>query len=147
MNTTREIIAEEEDNCERLDLFLVSLLPNYSSSRVQALIKEGHVTLQGDSLRCRYEVRAGDHFLIEEQPEKPMARAFAEEIPLTVLYEDDDLLIIDKPAGMVVHVGPDHEQGTLVNALLYRNKENLSSGSETYRPGIVHRLDKETSGC
>lgn len=147
MSCLREIIAEEKDCGERLDLFLVNKLTDYSRSRIQTLIKEGCITLDGKKLRCRDEVHAKDHFLIEERPQKPMARAFAEEIPLSVLYEDDSLLIVDKPAGMVVHVGPDHEQGTLVNALLYRNEENLSSGSEPYRPGIVHRLDKETSGC
>ena len=145
-NTTREIIAEEKDKGNRLDLFLTSKMSDLSRSRIQELIKEGHVTLNGKSMRCRDEVHTGDFFLIQEQPQKPMARAFAEEIPLAVLYEDADLLIVDKPAGMVVHVGPDHEQGTLVNALLHR-EEQLSTGSEPHRPGIVHRLDKETSGC
>lgn len=147
MKEARTIVAEKEDHGLRLDLFLTSKLTDFSRSHIQELIKEGAVTLIGKTLRCRDTVHAGDLFSIEEKAEKPMARAFPENIPLEIIYEDEDLLIVNKPAGMVVHVGKDHDQGTLVNALLYRGQNKLSSGSEAHRPGIVHRLDKETSGC
>ena len=142
-------LVDEIHDGERVDLFLTNQLPSYSRTRIQSLIKDGHVTLLEKKLRCRDKVTTGDLLLIEEPEPKTLAKAFPEDIPLTLLYEDDDLLIIDKPAGMVVHVGPDHESGTLVNALLYHFQEGkgLSSGSEPHRPGIVHRLDKETSGC
>ena len=144
-----EILVTREHRGERLDLFLASQLPEESRSRLQTLIKEGHVTLNGTSARCCDKIATDDRLIIQKQPKKLLTRAFAEEIPLAVLYEDEDLIVIDKPAGMVVHVGRDHEKGTLVNALLHRWKEagELSSGSAAFRPGIVHRLDKETSGC
>lgn len=175
-----EIIVDSTHRGERLDLFLTSQLPEESRSRLQSLIKEGHVTLDGKPLRCCDKVATGDRLFLEKQPKKIPARAFPEDIPLRVLYEDDDLMVLDKAAGMVVHVGPEHEHGTLVNALLHYWKmgEGFSPESEplftlaaadeepeidgetkpivasanfennfSFRPGIVHRLDKETSGC
>ena len=141
-----QITATEEDRRHRLDMVLVRHLPDWSRSKIQALVKEGKVTLEGKPVRCNGEVRPGEVFLIEESPPKPPAGAHPEDIPLHVLHEDADLLVIDKPAGMVVHIGAGHEDGTLVNALLHRGN-SLSAGSEAHRPGIVHRLDKETSGC
>ncbi|MFZ4115615.1 MAG: RluA family pseudouridine synthase [Chthoniobacterales bacterium] len=149
MNEPLEILVEPHYRGERLDVFLAHQLPEESRSYLQTLIKEGQVTLQGKAARCGEKISSGDRVLVQKAPKKALAKAFAEKIPLSILYEDDDLVIIDKPAGMVVHVSTDHEQGTLVNALLYRwnvGKE-LSTGSASYRPGIVHRLDKETSGC
>ena len=139
------ISATPADRKKRVDLFLVEHLPNYSRSKIQGFIKEGHITLAGAPVRARDEVKAGDLFTLAEPPPKPLAKAFAEDIPLEIIYEDEDLLVINKPAGMVVHVGTDHEEGTLVNALLYRFTH--LSADQSYRPGIVHRLDKETSGC
>ena len=149
MHSPLEILVDKTHRGERLDLFLASQLPDESRSRLQSLIKEGHVTLNGKNLRCCDKVSTDDLLLIQQQPRKALAQAFPEDIPVTTLYEDEDLIVIDKPAGMVVHVGREHEQGTLVNALLYRwgQEAQLSSGSEAHRPGIVHRLDKETSGC
>ena len=149
MNQPLEILVEKAHRGERLDLFLATQLPDDSRSRLQAFIKEGHITLHGKSLRCSDKVSEGDLLLLQRPPQKALAKAFPENIPLTILHEDEDLVIIDKPAGMVVHVGRDHEQGTLVNALLYQwgKESQLSTGSESHRPGIVHRLDKETSGC
>lgn len=141
-----QITATEEDRRQRLDMVLVRHLPDFSRSKIQSLVKAGKVTLEGRPVRCSDEVQAGDVFLLEEEPPKPPAGARPENIPLTILHEDDDLLVVDKPAGMVVHIGAGHEEGTLVNALLHR-VATLSSGSEAHRPGIVHRLDKETSGC
>lgn len=149
MTAPLEILAPPESHGERLDLFLSSQLPEQSRSHLQLLIKEGHVTCNGIKTRCGHKIKVGDRFLLTAKEQKPLAHAFAEEIPLDVLYEDEDLAVINKPAGMVVHVGPDHEKGTLVNALLHRWKADseLSSGFAPFRPGMVHRLDKETSGC
>jgi len=103
------------------------------------------VTLAGKLVRAKDEVQPGDFFEIQEPPPKPLAKAFPEDIPLELLYEDEDLLVVNKPAGMVVHAGADHEQGTLVNALLHHSAH--LSAQDSFRPGLVHRLDKETSGC
>jgi len=143
---THEIIASEEDKRQRLDMILVRNLPNLSRSKIQALIKAGRVTLRGEPVRSSDEVQCGDILRIEEEAPKLPAGARPEDIPLEILYEDGDLLVVNKPAGMVVHIGAGHEEGTLVNALLHHGS-TLSTGSEEHRPGIVHRLDKETSGC
>lgn len=139
------ISATPADLKKRLDLFLVEQLPHYSRSKIQNLIKEGYVTLAGKPLRAKDEVQSGDVFEIQEPPPKTLAKAFPEDIPLEILYEDDDLLVINKAAGMVVHAGADHEEGTLVNALLHHSSS--LAAKESFRPGLVHRLDKETSGC
>jgi len=141
-----EIEASHEDARQRVDMVLVKYLPGLSRSKIQALVKAGRVTLRGEPVRSSGEVQAGDLFRVEEEPPKPPAGARPEDIPLEILHEDADLLVVNKPAGMVVHLGAGHEEGTLVNALLH-HAGSLSSGSEEHRPGIVHRLDKETSGC
>jgi 23S rRNA pseudouridine1911/1915/1917 synthase len=143
---THEITATEEDRHQRLDMVLVRYLPELSRSKIQALVKSGRVTLRGENVRCNDEVQVGDTYHVEEAPPRPPTGARPENIPLEILHEDDDLLVVNKPAGMVVHIGAGHEEGTLVNALLHHSGV-LSSGSEEHRPGIVHRLDKETSGC
>lgn len=143
--STAPILAVFTDCKKRVDLFLKEKLPHLSRSKIQHLIKEGYVTLSGHSLSSHYLVREGDLFNVHEPEEKTFAKAFPENIPLDILYEDDDLLVINKPAGMVVHVGANHEQGTLVNALLHYCSQ--LSAQESFRPGLVHRLDKETSGC
>jgi len=141
-----EIEASREDARQRVDMVLVKYLPGLSRSKIQALVKAGRVTLRGEPVRSSDEVHAGDLFRVEEEPPKPPAGARPEDIPLEILHEDADLLVVNKPAGMVVHLGAGHEEGTLVNALLH-HAGSLSTGSEEHRPGIVHRLDKETSGC
>ena len=146
LSAVHEITADPEDARQRLDMVLVRHLPQLSRSKIQSLVKAGRVTLRGERVRNNDEVREGDLFRIEEEAPKPPAGARAEQIPLEILHEDGDLLVVNKPAGMVVHIGAGHEDGTLVNALLH-HAGTLSSGSEEHRPGIVHRLDKETSGC
>lgn len=141
-----EITATSEDARQRVDMVLVRHLPHLSRSKIQSLVKSGRVTLRGESVRNNDEVREGDLFRVEEETPKPPVGARPEDIPLEILHEDKDLLVVNKPAGMVVHIGAGHEEGTLVNALLHHGT-SLSSGSEEHRPGIVHRLDKETSGC
>lgn len=149
MTESFSILVSAEHHGKRLDLFLSSQHLHDSRSRLQSLIKEGAVTLNGTKARCRDLVATGDLIHLQRKEKKTLSHAFAEEISLNILYEDEDLAVIDKPAGMVVHVSAHHEKGTLVNALLYRWKEGseLSQGSASFRPGIVHRLDKETSGC
>lgn len=146
LTAVHEITATSEDARQRLDMVLVRHLPQFSRSKIQSLVKGGRVTMGGTAVRNNDEVKEGNHYRVEEEPPKPPAGARAEEIPLKILHEDADLLVVNKPAGMVVHIGAGHEDGTLVNALLH-HAESLSTGSEEHRPGIVHRLDKETSGC
>jgi 23S rRNA pseudouridine1911/1915/1917 synthase len=128
----------------RLDLFLASACSDLSRSRIQRLIKEGAVRLSGASAKRSQVVRAGDEVEVEV-PEPRTSIVQPEEIPLSVLYEDEHLLAIDKPAGLVVHPAPGHASGTLVNALLHHVRDLRGIGGEL-RPGIVHRLDRNTSG-
>src|SRR6266496_4261776 len=129
----------------RLDQFLARELPKFSRSRIQQLIRNEFVTLNGFSARPRDLVRTGDSVEINEPPPDKIDNR-PEAIPLDVLYEDEDLIVINKPAGLVVHPGAGHREHTLVNALLH-HFPNLSGIGGKERPGIVHRLDKETSGC
>jgi 23S rRNA pseudouridine1911/1915/1917 synthase len=130
----------------RLDRFLSERLPELSRTRVQSLIKEGHVSLRGATIvDVKYRVKPGERFRLALPPAAP-AEPGAEAIPLNVVYEDDDLIVIDKPAGLVVHPGAGHATGTLVNALIAHCGESLSGIGGVARPGIVHRLDKDTSG-
>ncbi|PYJ10279.1 MAG: RluA family pseudouridine synthase [Verrucomicrobia bacterium] len=129
----------------RLDRFLASELAAFSRARLQTLIREGFVLLNGKPPRPRDVVRTGD--LVElTEPAIEKIDAEPEEMALEVLFEDDDLLVLNKPAGLVMHPGAGHQQHTLVNALLAHCR-NLSGIGGRERPGIVHRLDKETSGC
>ena len=129
----------------RLDRFLANNLPEYSRSRLQQLIRTGFVTLNGAATRARYLVRTGDKIELTEPPFEKI-EAQPEPIPLEILFEDEDIIVINKPAGLVVHPGAAHRQHTLVNALL-GHCTTLSGIGGKERPGIVHRLDKETSGC
>ena len=128
----------------RLDLFLAGACSDLSRSRIQKLIAEGAVRVDGGEARRAHHVRAGEEVTVEvsEPREIPLE---AEAIPLSILYEDDELLAIDKPPGLVVHPAPGHPSGTLVNALLHYVRDLAGIGGEL-RPGIVHRLDRDTSG-
>ena len=132
---------------ERLDRFLVSQLPDVSRARIQQLIADGKVRVNGAVAKPSLRLRERDQIELLGSPEAPPLKAFAEDIPLDVVYEDDALAVINKPAGMVVHAGAGlrSRSGTLVNALLHRF-QSLSGVSGELRPGIVHRLDKDTSG-
>jgi 23S rRNA pseudouridine1911/1915/1917 synthase len=136
--------AEPADAGKRLDWFLHERLPAYSRSRLQGWIKEDRVRLNGEPARASYALRGGEQINVTPGP-LPALKAIAQELPLDVLYEDDDVIVVDKPAGVVVHAGAGHHEGTLVNALLHRFG-SLSSVGGDLRPGIVHRLDKDTSG-
>jgi len=137
--------AAAEDAGVRLDKFLSARLESLSRSRIQALIKEGAVTVNGRAAKASHDMEAGDTVAGGIPPDKP-AEAQPQDLPLTVLYEDEHLAVLDKSSGMVVHPAHGNEDGTLVNALLHRYGAMSSIGGVA-RPGIVHRLDKETSGC
>ena len=128
----------------RLDLFLAGACSDLSRSRIRRLIEEGAVAVAGAPAKPAHPVRAGDEVTVEV-PEPRRTENLPEEIPLAILFEDEHLLAIDKPAGLVVHPSPGHASGTLVNALLHHVRDLAGVGGEL-RPGIVHRLDKDTSG-
>jgi 23S rRNA pseudouridine1911/1915/1917 synthase len=143
--TTVQLVVPKESAKVRLDRFLASELPRFSRSRLQQLIRNGFVRLNGKAARPRDLLRTGDRVDLDEPaPEKLDYQP--EPIPLNILFEDEDLIVLNKPAGLVVHPGAGHREHTLVNALLYYCS-TLSGIGGKERPGIVHRLDKETSGC
>ncbi len=141
-----DITAGPEDEGLRLDRVLARHLPDLSRTRLQALIADGRVSREGRPLSGgSAKVTTGARFTIEVPPAEP-AEPVAQAIPLVIVYEDEDLIVIDKPAGMVVHPAPGNPDGTLVNALLHHCGASLSGIGGVRRPGIVHRLDKDTSG-
>jgi 23S rRNA pseudouridine1911/1915/1917 synthase len=140
----RFTVAEDRAGL-RLDLFLAGLLPDQSRSSIQRLVKDGRVELgSGREARANTPMRTGNEVIVRIPPPAP-ATLEAEAIPLLIVYEDTDLVVVNKPAGMVVHPGAGHASGTLVNALLH-HVEDLSGIGGEERPGIVHRLDRGTSG-
>jgi 23S rRNA pseudouridine1911/1915/1917 synthase len=144
-STSIQLVVSANEAKLRLDQFLAKRLPEFSRSRLQQLIRDGFVRLNNSTSRPRQIVRAGDKIELTEPPlEKIDVRP--EPIPLHVIFEDDDLIVINKPPGLVVHPGVGHREHTLVNALL-NHCATLSGIGGKERPGIVHRLDKETSGC
>jgi 23S rRNA pseudouridine1911/1915/1917 synthase len=130
----------------RLDAFLSERFPAVSRGAIQRLIEEGHIKVNGRQVKPTHHPRAGDALEVY-WPEARPAEAQPEAIPLDILFEDQDLLVLNKPPGLVVHPAAGHEQHTLVNALLHHCAGELSGIGGVARPGIVHRLDKETSGC
>jgi 23S rRNA pseudouridine1911/1915/1917 synthase len=141
---TRQLVVEPDQDGARLDHFLTALLPDQSRSHVQRLIRDGRVTGPVTSLRPSTAVRAGQTYEVDIPP-PTAATPEPEAIPIRIVYEDEHLVVLDKPAGMVVHPGAGHSGGTLVNALLHHVKDLSGIGGEL-RPGIVHRLDRGTSG-
>ena len=138
------LTAGESDAGKRLDAFLHERLPQFSRSRLQSWIKEERVSLGKKAVRASHTLRGGETVSVDPAELAPL-RAEAEELRLEILYEDADVVVVNKPAGMVVHAGAGHHRGTLVNALLH-HFGSLSSINGDLRPGIVHRLDRETSG-
>jgi len=144
MSETREFVVSAEDAGVRLDVFLARRMPDWSRSQVQRQIRSGLVTVGARAAyKAGEEVAAGDRVAIRASRHE--LRATAEELPLNIVYEDDDLVVVNKPAGMVVHVGAGVRSGTLVNALLHHIGTLARAGGDL-RPGIVHRLDRMTSG-
>ena len=144
-SSTTELVVEKEAARVRLDQFLARELPKFSRSRIQELIRKELITVNDSPARPRYLVRAGDRIVLTEPPLEKI-EIEPQAIPLDVLYDDDDLVVINKPAGLVMHPGAGQPDRTLVNALLHRFPALSGIGGKE-RPGIVHRLDKETSGC
>ena len=148
----RSFAAEAAAAGMRLDAYLAKALPEISRARVVLLIDGGQVTVEGKPGKAKQKLKGGEWIEIEGDPKPAPLNATPEDIPLTIVYEDDDLAVVDKPAGMMVHAGSggaEHNRGTLVNALLYHfggEAGELSSVGGALRPGIVHRLDKQTSG-
>lgn len=143
----KEFVADMDAHGVRMDQWLATQTgPELSRSRVQALIRDGQVTLNGNVItEPKKKLVEGDR-LVLQMPEPEPAEPEGEDIPLSVLYEDDELIVIDKPAGLVVHPGAGNWTGTLVNALIHHCGASLSGIGGVRRPGIVHRLDKDTSG-
>ncbi|WP_304508666.1 RluA family pseudouridine synthase [Anaerotignum sp.] len=137
--------AEQEDAGCRIDVFIAENMESLSRSGVQRLIEEGHIRLNGAAVKANYKLREKD-IIDVEVPEAKAVEILPENIPLDILYEDKDVIVINKPQGMVVHPAPGHMTGTLVNALLYHCRDELSGINGEKRPGIVHRIDKDTSG-
>ncbi|SFP94013.1 23S rRNA pseudouridine1911/1915/1917 synthase [Lachnospiraceae bacterium XBB1006] len=137
-------IAEEEAK-NRIDKYLVQRLPDYSRSFIQGLLEQQQVLVNQQCVKANYKLRVGDVICLTIPEQKEVAIE-PENIPLSILYEDDDVLIVNKPKGMVVHPSAGHESGTLVNAIMYHCQGNLSGINGEIRPGIVHRIDMDTTG-
>jgi 23S rRNA pseudouridine1911/1915/1917 synthase len=138
--------VSDNERGQRLDRFLQTQMPERSRAFLQKLIEDQHVRVNGQPNKASYKVRAGDVVSVEVPPPVPLA-AQPEQIRLAVLFEDDDLIVVNKAAGMVVHPAAGNYEHTLVNALLHHCRGQLSGIGGVERPGIVHRLDKGTSGC
>ena len=143
-----EIEFTVQQNAKRLDKIVLAHMPDYSRSQVQTLIKEGAVTVDGKQVKAGVKLRGGETVLITV-PDEPESNIIPQDIPLSIVYEDEKLVVLEKPAGLVVHPGAGHENGTLVNALLSRYPDMIDMEDDPAadgRMGIVHRLDKHTSG-
>ena len=140
-----EFTADEQSSLTRLDKLLCSYLPDLTRSKITGLIEDGFVLVDGKTVSKNVKPRFGSVITVEIPPAKPY-KAVAENIPIEVVYEDDDLIVVNKPKGMVVHPAHGNESGTLVNALLHHCGNSLSGINGIMRPGIVHRIDKDTSG-
>lgn len=145
-DTDYTIVVEAEDSGKRIDAVLASRIEAISRNRLQALIRQGDVSVDGRKIvEQKYRVNEGETLsLVLPEPEDPEPQG--EDIPISVVYEDDHLIVIDKPAGLVVHPGAGNWTGTLVNALIHHCGDSLSGVGGVKRPGIVHRIDKDTSG-
>lgn len=138
-------ILTAETGGMRIDAWLAEQMPGLTRSAAQRLLNEGQVTLRGGEVKKNYKVAAGDEFTVVTNPavEIPLV---PQDIPLDVVFEDEDVIVVNKPRGMVVHPAPGHPMGTLVNALMHHCGDSLSGVGGAKRPGIVHRIDKDTSG-
>lgn len=130
---------------ERIDKYLALALPDMTRSHIQKLIKDEFVLVNDNPVKANYKLSPGD-LVIVHIPDPEIPDILPEDIPLDILYEDDDILVVNKPKGMVVHPAPGHYSGTLVNAVMFHCKDNLSGINGVMRPGIVHRIDMNTTG-
>ena len=139
------IIEESADEGIRIDKYLAGYNPEKSRSYYQKAIDSGFVLVNGKNVKSKYQTRLGDEIVVSVEPVKEID-IVPEDIPIEILYEDDDVIVVNKPKGMVVHPAPGHYSGTLVNALMYHCKDSLSGINGEIRPGIVHRIDMNTTG-
>ena len=139
------IIEEPSDEDIRIDKFLAANLPDKSRSYYQKAIDNGFILVNGKQVKSKYQTKLGDEIVISIEPVKEID-IVPENIPIDILYEDSDVIVVNKPKGMVVHPAPGHYSGTLVNALMYHCKDSLSGINGEIRPGIVHRIDMNTTG-
>jgi len=140
----KEFTVDEAEHGKRVDVFLTEQNPDFTRSHLQKLISEGLILVRDKSVKANYKLKEGDK-IVFKIPEPEKLEVLSENIPIEILYEDKDLIVVHKAQGMVVHPAPGNYSGTLVNALLYHCKD-LSGINGVLRPGIVHRLDKDTSG-
>lgn len=145
MEEIRQFLVIDEEEGDRLDVYLSAQLGDMSRSYIQKLIKDKKVSVNNKIEKAKYLVKEDDCITIEI-PAPKVLEVTPQDIPIDIVYEDDDLLIVNKPQDMVVHPAPGNYENTLVNAILYHCKDNLSSINGVIRPGIVHRIDKDTSG-
>ena len=141
-----ELVVPETESERRIDAYLAEVLPDVSRSYVQKLIKESRIFCGGKPVKANYRLQEDDRITVS-LPEQIQPDILPEEIPLNILYEDDELLVVNKPKQMVVHPSAGHSEHTLVNALLYHCAGNLSGINGVLRPGIVHRIDQDTTGA
>ncbi|MFI3176940.1 MAG: RluA family pseudouridine synthase [Eubacteriales bacterium] len=140
-----EFVIEEEYIGQRIDKVLAAVFPNYTRSYLQKIVKDGSVLVNQRTIKVNYQMKVEDCISMTI-PDAVLPEIVAEDIPLDILYEDDNLIVVNKPKNMVVHPAPGHYKGTLVNAIMYHCKGNLSGINGVLRPGIVHRIDKDTTG-
>ena len=138
-------IEDSSDEGIRIDKYLASALPEKSRSYYQKAIDSGFVLVNGKQVKSKYQTKLGDEIVVSIEPVKEIDIE-PEDIPIDILYEDEDLIVVNKPKGMVVHPAPGHYSGTLVNALMFHCKDSLSGINGEIRPGIVHRIDMNTTG-
>ncbi len=139
-------IRFELEESSRIDQYLKSACPDYSRSLIQKEIKNGNILVNGAAVKANYLLKPGDEIMVEISEPQPLDTVVAKDIAIDILYEDDDFIFVNKPKGMVVHPAPGHYDDTLVNALLYHAGEQLSGINGVLRPGIVHRIDRDTTG-
>ncbi len=139
------LIIEDNNTGERIDKFLSDMLSSYSRSYIQKLISDGLVLVDNNNIKSNYKLQSGDKITVYIPVPKEL-EITAENIPLDIIYEDEDIIVVNKPKGMVVHPSAGHYSGTLVNALMYHCKDKLSGINGVLRPGIVHRIDMDTTG-
>ncbi len=140
-----EYVVDENESGQRIDKYISLKEADISRSYIQKLIKEGNIKINNEECKSNYKVCLNDHIVIDI-PEAKELEIEAENIPLDIIYEDDDIIVVNKPKGMVVHPAAGHYSGTLVNALMYHCKNDLSGINGVLRPGIVHRIDMNTTG-
>lgn len=146
MSEGRSFVIDQSLPSERFDVFLRRKFPELSRAAIQRLLAEGNIRVDGKQIKPTHRPRAGETVTMILPAPEPSA-ALPEDLPLDILYEDEDIIVLNKPAGMVVHPAAGHGEHTLVNALLHHCRGQLSGVGGVARPGIVHRLDKDTSGC